>query len=108
MGQKAPGKAHCKGLTLLQVADMVRQFRGKTVSAGPEERVRQDFLRILIDDYGYRESELETEFPIPEARAAETEPTSPSSSRRLDAIRLETSSASSRPRNRTSAVGSRN
>lgn len=22
MGQKAPGKAHCKGLTLLQVADM--------------------------------------------------------------------------------------
>lgn len=35
------------------------------MSAGPEERVRQDFLRILIDDYGYRESELETEFPIP-------------------------------------------
>ena len=31
----------------------------------PEERVRQDFLRILGDDYGYRKSQLETEFPIP-------------------------------------------
>ena len=32
---------------------------------GPEERIRQDFIRILIDDYGYREAELETEFLIP-------------------------------------------
>lgn len=31
----------------------------------PEEVVRQDFIRILIDDYGYRESEIEKEFPIP-------------------------------------------
>ena len=35
------------------------------MSIGPEERVRNDFLRILIDDYGYRESEIEMEFPIP-------------------------------------------
>ncbi len=32
---------------------------------GPEEAVRQDFIRILIDDYGYSESEIETEFTIP-------------------------------------------
>ena len=31
----------------------------------PEEAVRQDFIRILIDDYGYRKSEIEKEFPIP-------------------------------------------
>lgn len=31
----------------------------------PEEPVRQEFLRILIEDYGYSESELVTEFPIP-------------------------------------------
>ena len=30
----------------------------------PEERVRQDFLRILADDYGYREDELEINVPI--------------------------------------------
>lgn len=32
---------------------------------GPEEAVRQEFLRILIDDYGYLEAEIEIEFPIP-------------------------------------------
>ncbi|MDE2822204.1 MAG: N-6 DNA methylase [Chloroflexota bacterium] len=32
---------------------------------GPEEAVRQEFIRILIDDYAYRESEIEIEFPIP-------------------------------------------
>ena len=33
--------------------------------AGPEERIRQDYRRILIDDYGYLEAEIEIEFPIP-------------------------------------------
>ena len=33
--------------------------------AGPEEQIRQDYLRILIEDYGYLQSELEIEFPIP-------------------------------------------
>lgn len=33
--------------------------------SGPEETVRRDFVRILIDDYGYRQSEIATEFPIP-------------------------------------------
>lgn len=32
---------------------------------GPEEQVLQEFLGILIEDYGYRESEIEIEFPIP-------------------------------------------
>ncbi len=32
---------------------------------GPEEQVRSEFIRILIEDYGYREAEIETEFPIP-------------------------------------------
>lgn len=32
---------------------------------GPEERVRQDYLRVLKDDYGYPETEIETEYPIP-------------------------------------------
>ena len=32
---------------------------------GPEETVRQDFLRILTEDYGYLKSEIETEFTIP-------------------------------------------
>ena len=32
---------------------------------GPEEPIRQELIRILTDDYGYRESEIETEFPIP-------------------------------------------
>ena len=32
---------------------------------GTEEAVRRDYVRILIDDYGYQESEIETEFPIP-------------------------------------------
>ena len=30
-----------------------------------EEPVRQEFIRILTDDYGYRDSEIATEFPIP-------------------------------------------
>ena len=33
--------------------------------SGPEEPVRQEFIRILIDDYGYRDAEIETEFGIP-------------------------------------------
>lgn len=33
--------------------------------SGPEESVRQEFIRILIEDYGYNEREIETEFPIP-------------------------------------------
>ena len=33
--------------------------------SGPEEAVRQEFIRILIDDYGYRKPEIEIEFPIP-------------------------------------------
>ncbi len=33
--------------------------------SGPEEPVRQEFVRILIDDYGYRDAEIETEFGIP-------------------------------------------
>ena len=32
---------------------------------GPEEPVKQEFLRILVEDYGYLESEIETEFRIP-------------------------------------------
>ena len=32
---------------------------------GPEEVVRQEYIRILIDEYGYRDSEIETEFVIP-------------------------------------------
>ena len=32
---------------------------------GPEELVRQEFLRILSDDYGYDHADMETEFPIP-------------------------------------------
>ncbi|MYB37096.1 MAG: N-6 DNA methylase [Gammaproteobacteria bacterium] len=32
---------------------------------GPEEPVRQEFLRILSDDYGYGRADMETEFPIP-------------------------------------------
>ena len=30
-----------------------------------EESVRQEFIRILVDDYQYSENEIETEFPIP-------------------------------------------
>ena len=30
-----------------------------------EEPVRQEFIRILSDDYGYRDSEIATELPIP-------------------------------------------
>ena len=30
-----------------------------------EELVRQDYIRILTDDYGYRSSDIEIEFPIP-------------------------------------------
>ena len=33
--------------------------------SGPEDPVRQEFIRILIGDYGYRDDEIETEFPIP-------------------------------------------
>ena len=30
-----------------------------------EESVRHEVIRILTDDYGYRDSEIATEFPIP-------------------------------------------
>ncbi len=33
--------------------------------SGPEETVRQEFINILTSDYGYLESQIETEFPIP-------------------------------------------
>jgi len=35
------------------------------MTASAEETVLEDYKRILIDDYGYLESEIETEFPIP-------------------------------------------
>ena len=33
--------------------------------AGPEEQIRQDYLQILISDYGYPQSEIKVECPIP-------------------------------------------
>ena len=38
---------------------------GKTLRAGPEEQVRQDYERLLIDDYGYLKSEIDIEVAIP-------------------------------------------
>lgn len=33
--------------------------------SGPEELVRQEFVRILVEDYGYRAGEIEIKFVIP-------------------------------------------
>ncbi|MCY4356366.1 MAG: N-6 DNA methylase [Gammaproteobacteria bacterium] len=35
------------------------------MTIGPEEVVRQEFVRILTEDYGYLDSEIEIEFTIP-------------------------------------------
>ena len=41
---------------------------GKLLSPSEEENVRQEYERILIEDYGYRKSEMDIEVPIPRGR----------------------------------------
>lgn len=39
---------------------------GKAIRADkPEEKVRQEYERVLVDDYGYRKLEIDIEVPIP-------------------------------------------
>ena len=38
---------------------------GKRVRRGAEEQVRQDFERMLVDDYGYQRRNIDIEVPIP-------------------------------------------
>lgn len=38
---------------------------GKRVRTGPEEQVRQEFERVLVDDYGYEKGNIDIEVPIP-------------------------------------------
>lgn len=38
---------------------------GKRVRTGPEEQVRQEYERILVDDYGYERGNIDIEVPIP-------------------------------------------
>ena len=41
---------------------------GKLLSPSEEENVRQEYERILVEDYGYRKSEMDIEVPIPRGR----------------------------------------
>ena len=41
---------------------------GKPVLDRPEERVRQVYLRRLVEEYGYPKEHIQTEFPIVEFR----------------------------------------
>ena len=41
---------------------------GKLLSPSEEENVRQEYERILIEDYGYKKSEMDIEVPIPRGR----------------------------------------
>ena len=41
---------------------------GKLVAASPEEAVRQEYERVLAEDYGYEKSEMAIEVPIPRGR----------------------------------------
>ena len=39
---------------------------GKPIQADElEEKVRQEYEQVLVDDYGYRKSEIDIEVPIP-------------------------------------------
>ena len=38
---------------------------GKLVNSSPEEKVRQEYEKILVNDYGYKKSELDIEVSIP-------------------------------------------
>ena len=42
---------------------------GKPVSLSPEEEVRQEFERVLIENYGYSKAEMDIEVPIPRGSA---------------------------------------
>ena len=42
---------------------------GKVIHDGPEERVRQDFEVILVEDYGYRKDQLDIRVPIRRGRS---------------------------------------
>lgn len=37
---------------------------GKELKLTPEERVRQDYIKILIEDYGYKKEDIKIEYPV--------------------------------------------
>ena len=46
---------------------------GKPIQDGPEERVRQDFEVILVEDYGYRKDQIDIRVPIRRGRSVSEE-----------------------------------